>query len=161
MLVDLGRNDIGKVSKPGTVSVDNFCQVKKYAKVMHLVSAVTGELKDDETCLTALVSCFPAGTVSGAPKKRAMEIIDELEPSPRNIYAGSIFYLNRNNNLNSCIAIRTISIENNQLTIQSGAGIVYDSKPEDEYKETINKATALFNALSQLYKGETLYDFNN
>ncbi len=161
MLVDLGRNDIGKVSKPGTVSVDNFCQVKKYAKVMHLVSAVTGELKDEETCLTALVSCFPAGTVSGAPKKRAMEIIDELEPSPRNIYAGSIFYLNRNNNLNSCIAIRTISIENNQLTIQSGAGIVYDSKPEDEYKETINKATALFNALSQLYKGETLYDFDN
>lgn len=161
MLVDLGRNDVGKVSKPGTVNVESFCQVKKYAKVMHLVSSVKGELKDEETSLSAMVSTFPAGTVSGAPKIRAMEIIDELEPDNRNLYAGSIFYINNDGTLNSCIAIRTITIKNDEITIQSGGGIVYDSKPHDEYKETLNKASALFKALDNIYEGGIEYDFNN
>lgn len=161
MLVDLGRNDVGRVSKPGSVRVDSFCQIKKYAKVMHLVSSVKGVLKEDENSISALISAFPAGTVSGAPKIRAMEIIDELEPDNRNLYAGSIFYINNNGNLNSCIAIRTIMIKDNQLTIQSGGGIVYDSKPEDEYLETLNKAGALFSALENLYEGGLHYDFNH
>ncbi|MBI9014757.1 MAG: anthranilate synthase component I family protein [Clostridiales bacterium] len=161
MLVDLGRNDVGRVSKPGSVHVESFCQIKKYAKVMHLVSSVKGILKEDENSISALISAFPAGTVSGAPKIRAMEIIDELEPDNRNLYAGSIFYINNNGNLNSCIAIRTIMIKDNQLTIQSGGGIVYDSKPEDEYLETLNKAGALFSALENLYEGGIHYDFNH
>jgi len=161
MLVDLGRNDVGRVSKPGSVSVESFCQIKKYAKVMHLVSSVKGILKEEENSISALISAFPAGTVSGAPKIRAMEIIDELEPDNRNLYAGSIFYINTNGNLNSCIAIRTIMIKDNKLTIQSGGGIVHDSKPEDEYLETLNKANALFKALENLYEGGLQYDFNH
>jgi len=161
MLVDLGRNDVGKVSKAGSVNVEAFCQVKKYAKVMHLVSSVKGALKDDYTSIDAFNAAFPAGTVSGAPKKRALEIIHDLEPTPRGLYAGSIFYLNHDSTLNSCIAIRTITIKDKKLSIQSGAGIVYDSVPENEYKETIHKAQALFDALSHLYKGGLTYDFNH
>ena len=160
MLVDLGRNDIGKISKPGTVEVESFCKVKKYSKVMHLVSKVTGKIKENESLFSPLKATFPAGTVSGSPKIRAMEIIDELEPHNRNLYAGSIFYINNNASFNSCIAIRTIMIANNKITIQSGGGIVYDSNPEDEYLETLNKARALFNALENTYEGEIKYDFD-
>lgn len=160
MLVDLGRNDIGRISVAGTVEVESFCKVKKYSKVMHLVSCVKGRLKEDQTTLSPLVSTFPAGTVSGSPKKRAMEIIDELEPENRNLYAGSIFYLNGDGNFNSCIAIRTLMIRNDEITMQSGGGIVYDSDPEDEYLETLNKARALFNALEAAYNGEVKYDFD-
>lgn len=160
MLVDLGRNDIGKVARPGSVSVDSYCQVKKYAKVMHLVSSVKGQLKENETSISALISAFPAGTVSGAPKKRAMEIIDELEPDSRELYAGSIFYINNDGNLNSCIAIRTIMIKDSILTIQAGGGIVIDSNADDEYLETLNKASALFKALEHLYQGGISYDFD-
>ncbi len=160
MLVDLGRNDIGKISVPGSVEVDSFCKVKKYSKVMHLVSNVKGTLRESETTLSPLVSTFPAGTVSGSPKIRAMEIIDELEPENRNLYAGSIFYLNSDGNFNSCIAIRTIMIKDSIVTFQSGGGIVHDSKPDDEYLETLNKARALFNALENSYEGDVNYDFD-
>lgn len=160
MLVDLGRNDVGKVSKAGTVTVESFCQVKKYAKVMHLVSSVKGELKDNLTPFDALVSTFPAGTVSGAPKKRAIEIIDELEEDARGLYAGTIFYMTDDQSINSCIAIRTM-ILTDEITIQSGGGIVYGSNPDDEYKETLNKASALFNALNHIYKGGINYDFDH
>lgn len=161
MLVDLGRNDIGRVSKPGSVQVDEFCQLKKFSKVMHLTSHVSGQLKATETPISALKATFPAGTVTGAPKSRAMAIIDELEPDPRGVYAGAIFYLNHNGNLNSCIAIRTLTIKDKELCIQSGAGIVWDSVAENEYKETLHKAQALFDGLSQLYKGGLTYDFTN
>lgn len=161
MLVDLGRNDIGKISNPSSVQVTEYAHVKKFSKVMHLVSKVSGDCQDHITGIDALLSAFPAGTVSGAPKKRALEIIHELEPTPRDLYAGSIFYLNANGNMNSCIAIRTIQIKNETLTIQAGAGIVYDSKPEDEYKETLNKASALFKALENLYQGGLYYDFSH
>lgn len=160
MLVDLGRNDIGKISKPGSVKVESFCKVKKYSKVMHLVSKVTGKIKKNESLFSPLRATFPAGTVSGSPKIRAMEIIDELEPHNRNLYAGSIFYINSNASFNSCISIRTIMIVNNKITIQSGGGIVYDSNPEDEYLETLNKARALFNAIENTYEGEIKYDFD-
>lgn len=160
MLVDLGRNDIGRVSEPGSVEVDSFCKIKKYSNVMHLVSNVKGKLKEKETLLSPLISTFPAGTVSGSPKIRAMEIIDELEPDNRNLYAGSIFYLNSNGNFNSCIAIRTLMIKDNFITIQSGGGIVYDSNPEDEYLETLNKARALFKAVENCHNGEVKYDFD-
>jgi anthranilate synthase component 1 len=161
MLVDLGRNDLNKISMPGSQNVISFCKVKKYAKVMHLVSELEGELSKDYTSLNAMISVSPAGTVSGAPKKRALEIIHELEPTPRDVYAGSIFYLNTDGTLKSCIAIRTIQIKNNYLSLQTGAGIVYDSNPEDEYKETLNKAKALFTAIENIYEGGITYDFSH
>ena len=153
MLVDLGRNDVGKVSKYGTVKVSELMVVEKYSHVMHLVSRVTGELADDKDSLDALTATFPAGTVTGAPKKRAMEIIDELEPVKRGIYAGAVGYLDYKGNLDTCIAIRTISFKDGKATIQAGAGIVYDSIPENEYDECGNKAKVLKEAISMAAKG--------
>ncbi len=153
MLVDLGRNDLGRVCKPGTVEVPHFMEVEKYSHVMHLVSAVRGKLSPGLTAFDALKSCFPAGTVSGAPKVRAMEIIDELEPSKRGPYAGAVGYFGYNGNLDSAITIRTILFHQNHAYIQAGAGIVADSEPEKEYQETVNKAQALFQTVALSQKG--------
>jgi anthranilate synthase component 1 len=150
MLVDLGRNDAGRVSEPGTVTVPRLMDVEKYSHVMHIVSRVEGTLKEDKDCYDLFMSSFPAGTVSGAPKIRAMEIIGELEPCPRGPYAGSVGYFGFNGNMDFCITIRTITIANNRLTIQAGAGIVADSNPEEEYKETIRKAGACFRAIERV-----------
>ncbi len=150
MLVDLGRNDIGKVSKYGTVKVNNLMHIERYSHVMHIVTNVVGELSEDKTPFDALMSVLPAGTVSGAPKVRAMEIIDELENVKRGPYAGAIGYLSFNGNLDSCITIRTMVIKDNKAYIQAGAGIVADSVPEMEYEETLNKAKALLKALEEV-----------
>ena len=147
MLVDLGRNDIGRVCDYGTVRVPTFMALERYSHVMHLVSVVEGQLADDQDRLDALVSCFPAGTVSGAPKVRAMQIIGELEPSRRGLYAGAVGYLDFAGNLDFCIAIRTILIEGGKASIQAGAGIVADSVPSAEYEETKDKARAMIRAL--------------
>ncbi len=147
MLVDLGRNDLGRVSKAGTVRTNEFMEVERYSHVMHMVSAVTGELNDGVTAVDALRAVFPAGTVSGAPKVRAMEIIDELEPTRRGPYAGAIGYLSYSGELDSCIYIRTILVRDGMAYVQAGAGIVADSVPEREYAETENKARALFRAI--------------
>ncbi len=147
MLVDLGRNDLGKVSEFGSVEVAEMMKVEKYSHVQHLVTSLKSRLKDDLDRFDALASCFPAGTVSGAPKVRAMQIIDELEPTERGVYAGAIGYIDYAENLDTCIAIRTIKLENQTASIQAGAGIVADSVPEKEYEETINKARALVKAI--------------
>ncbi len=150
MLVDLGRNDIGKVSEFGSVRVTEFMVIEKYSHVQHIVSNVEGALKDGMDCLDALLACFPAGTVSGAPKLRAMEIIDELEPNRRGIYAGAIGYICYSGNADLAITIRTIILDEKRKKayIQAGAGIVADSIPEREYEETINKGKALMQALT-------------
>ena len=149
MLVDLGRNDIGKVSEFGSVRVTEFMVIEKYSHVQHIVSNVEGRLRDDKDCLDALLACFPAGTVSGAPKLRAMEIIDELEPNRRGIYAGAIGYICYSGNADLAITIRTIILDEKKKKayIQAGAGIVADSVPEREYEETINKGKALMKAV--------------
>jgi anthranilate synthase component 1 len=147
MLVDLGRNDIGRVAKFGSVKVNKFMGIEKYSHVQHIVSEVEGELVDDKDCFDALESIFPAGTVSGAPKVRAMEIINELEPSKRGVYAGSVGYFSFNGNMDTAISIRTVVFEKDKAYIQAGAGIVADSKPELEYKETVNKAKGMLKAL--------------
>ena len=147
MLVDLGRNDLGRVSEFGSVEVEELMKVEKYSHVQHLVTSLKSRLKDDLDRFDALASCFPAGTVSGAPKVRAMQIIDELEPTDRGVYAGAIGYIDYAENLDTCIAIRTIRLENKEASIQAGAGIVADSVPEKEYEETINKARALVKAI--------------
>ena len=147
MLVDLGRNDIGRVAKYGSVKVNKFMSVEKYSHVQHLVSEVEGELVDGKDCFDALKSIFPAGTVSGAPKVRAMEIINELEPCRRGIYAGSVGYFSFNGNMDTAITIRTIIFECNKAYVQAGAGIVADSKAEKEYQETLNKARGMIKAL--------------
>lgn len=147
MLVDLGRNDLGRVSQPGTVRTNEFMEVERYSHVMHMVSAVTGELSDGVEAVDALRAVFPAGTVSGAPKVRAMQIIDELEPTRRGPYAGAIGYLSYSGELDSCIYIRTILVRDGMAYVQAGAGIVADSDPEREYVETENKARALFRAI--------------
>ena len=147
MLVDLARNDIGRVCQYGTVRVTDLLQIEHYSKVMHIVSNVVGQLKSPFDAFDVLATSFPAGTVSGAPKVRAMEIINELETIKRNIYAGSIGYFDFSGNLDMCIAIRTIVIKQKQGFIQAGAGIVADSIPEKEYQETINKARALIHAV--------------
>jgi anthranilate synthase component 1 len=143
MLVDLGRNDLGKVSEFGTVNVDRFMEVDFYSHVMHIVSKVSGELKEGIGYLDALKACLPVGTVSGAPKIRAMEIIDELEESKRGVYAGAVGYFSFSGNMDTCIGIRTILFKKNYAYVQAGAGIVYDSVPENEYMETLNKAMAM------------------
>ena len=148
MLLDLGRNDVGKVSELNSVKVDNQFSVEKYSHVMHIVSNVTGKFKKNISLLDALFAGFPAGTVSGAPKIRAMEIIDELEKTNRKLYAGGIGYFSTNNNMDTCIALRTALIKEKKVFIQSGAGIVADSKPNLEYQETVNKAKALIQAIS-------------
>ncbi len=153
MLVDLGRNDVGRVSEFGTVRVPQYMALERYSHVMHLVSIVEGRLADGQDRLDALVSCFPAGTVSGAPKVRAMEIIAELEPDRRGIYAGAIGYLDFAGNLDFCIAIRTIVIAGRRALVQAGAGIVADSNPTAEYQETRDKASALLRALELAQRG--------
>jgi len=147
MLVDLARNDVGKVAKPMSVNVDRFMYVENYSHVMHIVSDVSGEMKDEISAIDVLISVFPVGTVSGAPKVRAMQIIEELEPDKRGIYAGAVGYISFDGNLDTAIAIRTAVIEGDNIHIQAGAGIVADSVPEKEYEETVNKAKALIKAV--------------
>lgn len=147
MLVDLGRNDLGRVSEFGSVEVAELMKIEKYSHVQHLVTSLKSRLKDGLDRFDALGACFPAGTVSGAPKVRAMQIIDELEPSKRGVYAGAIGYIDYAENLDTCIAIRTIRLKDDTAAIQAGAGIVADSVPEKEYEETINKARALVKAI--------------
>ena len=153
MLVDLGRNDLGRVCQYGSVRVPTFMALERYSHVMHLVSVVEGQLAEDRDRLDALVSCFPAGTVSGAPKVRAMQIINQLEPDARGIYAGAVGYLDFAGNLDFCIAIRTIVLENGRASIQAGAGIVADSNPTAEYEETRDKARAMMRALELAQTG--------
>jgi anthranilate synthase component I len=147
MLVDLGRNDLGRVCEYGTVKPERLMFVERYSHVMHLVSSLRGQLRRGMDCFDALMSCFPAGTVSGAPKIRAMEIIDELEPTRRGIYAGAVMYLDFSGNIDSCIALRTLVAKKGRVYIQAGGGVVADSVPEREYQETVNKARALVKAL--------------
>jgi len=149
MLVDLGRNDIGRVSEPDTVEVSELMDVERYSHVMHLVTHVQGRLRGDLTALDALQSCFPAGTVSGAPKIRAMEIIAELEPEKRGAYAGAVGYVSFSGNMDMAIAIRTTVVAKGTAYVQAGCGVVYDSVPEREYEESINKARALLEAIRQ------------
>ncbi|MEW6512071.1 MAG: anthranilate synthase component I [Bacteroidota bacterium] len=153
MLVDLGRNDVGKVSDHGSVCVPTFKHIERYSHVMHIVSGVQGRLKQGLCALDAIKACFPAGTVTGAPKVRAMEIISELEPVPRGVYAGAVGYLAFDGSLDTCIAIRTIVAYGGRLLVQAGAGIVADSIPETEYQETVNKAGALIEALRRAGDG--------
>ena len=153
MLVDLGRNDLGRVSVYGTVKVPTYMTVERYSHVMHLVSIVEGRLSDERDRLDALVACFPAGTVSGAPKVRAMEIIAELENQRRGVYAGAIGYLDFAGNLDFCITIRTVVIERGRAYVQAGAGIVADSDPAAEYEETRDKARAVIQALELAQRG--------
>jgi anthranilate synthase component I len=153
MLVDLGRNDLGRVSEYGSVCVEKLMFVERYSHVMHLVSALRGRLREDVDCFEALAACFPGGTLSGAPKVRAMEIIDELEPTRRGIYAGAILYLDFTGNLDSCIAIRTMVVKKGVAYVQAGAGLVTDSVPETEFTETVNKARALLTALEIAHRG--------
>ncbi len=147
MLLDLGRNDVGKVSKVNSVKVTEKFNIEKYSHVMHIVSNVTGDFNNKYSKFKSLLAGFPAGTVSGAPKIRAMEIIDELESSKRKIYAGGIGYFSANGEFDTCIALRTALVKNNKFYVQAGAGIVADSKPLKEYEETVNKAKALLNSL--------------
>lgn len=147
MLVDLGRNDVGRVSEPGTVRVEKLMEIERYSHVMHIVSSVKGKLKPNLDCVSALKASFPAGTVSGAPKVRAMEIIEELEPFNRGPYAGGVGYITPDGNMDTCIAIRSVFMRGSFGYTQAGAGIVYDSIPEAEYYETINKSKAMVEAL--------------
>ena len=147
MLVDLGRNDIGKISEFGSVKLDKFMEVEAFSHVMHICSKVSGTLKQELNCFDALKSCLPVGTVSGAPKIRAMEIIDELENTRRGIYSGAIGYFSYGGDMDTCIAIRTIVFKDDFAYVQGGAGIVYDSVPETEYTETMNKTMALMEVL--------------
>ena len=153
MLVDLGRNDIGRVCAYGSVRVPQFLGLERFSHVMHLTSIVEGRLAEDRDRLDALVSCFPAGTVSGAPKVRAMQIIKELEPAGRGVYAGAVGYLDFAGNLDFCIAIRTVIMTGHTAYVQAGAGIVIDSNPSAEYEETRDKARALLQALTLAQKG--------
>ena len=153
MLVDLGRNDVGRVAAYGSVKVPTYMALERYSHVMHLVSVVEGKLADDQDRLDALVACFPAGTVSGAPKVRAMEIISELENRRRGVYAGAVGYLDFAGNLDFCITIRTVHIEGGRAYVQAGAGIVADSNPAAEYEETRDKARAVIKALELAQAG--------
>ena len=147
MLVDLGRNDAGRVCRYGSVKVNELMKVEKYSHVMHLVSNINGKIKKDKNQFDVLRASFPAGTVTGAPKVRAMEIIEELEPIRRGPYAGAVGYFSFSGNLDACITIRTLVIKDNIAYLQAGAGIVADSIPEKEYEETKNKAKALIEAI--------------
>jgi anthranilate synthase component 1 len=153
MLVDLGRNDLGRVAEYGSVEVTELMNIERYSHVQHLVTSLRASLHSDFDRFDALAACFPAGTVSGAPKVKAMQIIRELEPTPRGVYAGAVGYIDYAENLDTCIAIRTIEIENGWASIQTGAGIVADSVPEKEYEETINKARAMVKAIETAEKG--------
>jgi anthranilate synthase component I len=149
MLVDLGRNDVGRVSEFGSVEVDRLMFVERYSHVMHIVSSIKGTLRKDLTAVDALRACFPAGTLSGAPKVRAMEIIEELEPARRGTYGGAVLYADFSGNLDSCIAIRSLMVKDGKGSVQAGAGIVADSVPESEYQESINKARAVIRAVER------------
>lgn len=153
MLVDLGRNDVGRVARQGSVTVDSLMHVERYSHVMHIVSNVTGRLDPSKNSYDVLRACFPAGTVSGAPKIRAMEIIDELEPTRRGPYAGAVGYFSFSGNMDMCINIRTVVIKKHQAFVQAGAGIVADSNPEYEYEETCNKARAMMKAIELAEQG--------
>jgi anthranilate synthase component 1 len=153
MLVDLGRNDLGRVSEYGSVKVQELMFVERYSHVMHLVSALEGRLRAGLHALDALAACFPAGTLTGAPKVRAMQIIEELEPVRRGIYGGSVLYADFAGNLDSCIAIRTMLVKDGRAYVQAGAGIVADSDPESEYRECVNKAQALLRAVELARRG--------
>lgn len=153
MLVDLGRNDLGRIAEYGSVEVDDLMKIERYSHVQHLVTSLRAILREDLDCFDALASCFPAGTVSGAPKVSAMQIINKLEPTPRGIYAGTVGYIDYANNLDTCIAIRTMELRDGVASVQAGAGIVADSVPEKEYEETINKARALVKAIEMAEKG--------
>lgn len=147
MLVDLGRNDLGRVAEYGSVTVDSLMQVEKYSHVQHLVSSLSAKLRSGLDRFDALAACFPAGTVSGAPKVRAIEIIRDLEPTPRGIYAGAVGYFDYAGNMDTCIAIRTLVLENGVAKIQAGAGIVADSVPSAEFEETVNKAKVMMRTI--------------
>ncbi len=153
MLVDLGRNDVGRVSVPGSVRPSRLMTIERYSHVMHIVSEVEGKLKEGEDAYSALSGTFPMGTVSGAPKIRAMEIIDELEPLRRGPYSGGCGYISFSGDMDTCIIIRTMLVKDNKAYVQAGAGVVYDSVPEREYEETVNKAMALFRAVEFAERG--------
>jgi anthranilate synthase component 1 len=147
MLVDLGRNDVGRVAEVGSVEVNELMAIERYSHVIHIVSNVRGKLAPGKSAFDLFVSAFPAGTVSGAPKIRAMQIISELEPEKRSLYAGAIGYFGYNGSLDTCIVIRTIVMKGKKVYINAGAGIVADSNPEAEYQETLNKARAMLKAV--------------
>jgi anthranilate synthase component I len=153
MLVDLGRNDVGRIAKIGSVKVTELLQVEKYSHVMHLVSHVVGELAEGKDCYDVMRATFPQGTVSGAPKIRAMEIIEELEPTKRGPYAGAVGYFSYSGNMDTCIALRTMTVKGNTAFLQAGGGVVADSVPELEYEETLNKARALLRAIELARQG--------
>jgi len=153
MLIDLGRNDVGHVSEPGSVELGERFVIERYSHVMHIVSEVTGRLKSGLSYADVLRATFPAGTVSGAPKVRALEIIRELEPVKRNVYAGAIGYIGWHGDADTAIAIRTAVIQGGRLYVQAGAGIVFDSDPEKEWDETMNKGRALFRAVAEAARG--------
>ena len=148
MLVDLGRNDVGRVAEVGSVHVNELMVVERYSHVIHLVSNIRGKMLAGKHPSDLFVSCFPAGTVSGAPKIRAMQIISELEPEKRGLYAGAIGYFGFNGNMDTCIVIRTILMHGRKVCIHAGAGIVADSDPHKEYQETLNKAAAMLKAVN-------------
>ena len=149
MLLDLGRNDVGRVSRPGTVRVKSNYEVEYYSHVMHIASQVEGSIRDNLDAIDALIAGFPAGTVSGAPKIRAMEMIDDLEPDRRGVYAGAVGYISVAGDLDTCIALRTAVVKDQTMHVQAGAGIVYDSDPQSEFEETQNKAMALIRAAGE------------
>jgi anthranilate synthase component 1 len=153
MLVDLGRNDVGRVAKAGTITLAPFMTIERYSHVMHIVSQVTGELREACTVYDVMKACFPAGTVSGAPKIRAMQIIEELEPTRRGPYAGAVGYFSFSGNMDTCINIRTVVIKDRQAYIQAGAGIVADSDPTKEYEETCSKARAMMHGIEMAERG--------
>ncbi|HSQ78130.1 MAG TPA: anthranilate synthase component I [Nitrospirota bacterium] len=153
MLVDLGRNDVGRVSEPGSVKVSELMVIERYSHVMHIVSNVRGKLSEGKDSYDVIRACFPAGTVSGAPKIRAMQIIDELEPTRRGPYAGAVGYFGFSGNMDTCITIRTLVIKDNVAYIQAGGGVVADSDPAAEYQETVNKAKAMMRAVEMAEKG--------
>jgi anthranilate synthase component 1 len=156
MLVDLGRNDVGRVSEYDSVRVTEMMEVERYSHVMHIVSNVQGQLHRNMDAIDALFACYPAGTLSGAPKVRAMEVIDELEPTRRGIYGGAIGYLDFSGNLDTCIAIRTMVVKEGVAYIQAGGGIVADSDPDAEFQETVNKAMALLRASEMASRGSVV-----
>ena len=148
MLVDLGRNDLGMISKFGTVEVEKYMSVEKYSHVMHIASTIRGQIRDDKDAFDAIEAILPAGTLSGAPKIRALQIINELENNKRGVYGGAIGYIDFTGNMDTCIAIRLAFKKNGKVFVRSGAGIVADSVPKKEYEECINKAKAVINAIA-------------
>jgi len=156
MLVDLGRNDIGRVAVSGSVEVTEIMGIERYSHVMHMVSHVRGQLKPDHDAVDVMRATFPAGTLSGAPKIRAMEIIHELEPTPRGVYGGALGYLGYDGNMDVAITIRTLEARNGKVSVQAGAGIVFDSDPQTEYEETCHKAAGMQKAVQLATRGLVL-----